>query len=372
MGTKQKLPKNQVRFIKAFLKRINCDNLIPKFNKSKCFWKDMDEVLMQIHYDLDDYTVGRDIQYELRDIVQDELWNPNVKIPGVDYYISMWDFWVHSLSLQNAVTKNFSPESKVYKQVTDMLDLVSSYTEEVHDHFNNSLAKKFMPYSNPESFIYGFRLEIVTTGLEPRIVIHISREESDRRKIVFNNKERTVFRPAICWRNSIIIKPEVKLNNNIYDLYIQAHAIRRMEERLKPITAKEFLRYIIMRKDLEPELIPYKGSYLLPFSYCYIVPVGYFVCEIIEDICVIKTFLFISQDGTPEGDQLSQKLDIKRVGKSHLKLAMLNHFIESDIREDERLTSILEECELKHLIEDFRSPEKLKESAKYIHDTLQL
>ncbi len=152
---------------------------------------------------------------------------------------------------------------------------------------------------------------------------------------------------------------------------MQAHALRRLEERVDTISGKQLYQFI-SRVSEEPRLISYKGSNLLRFNY-YNNPLGYFVCEIVDDIVVVKTFLFISQDGTPEGDALSKKLSIERGGKQHLNLTKLSHFSFSDIREDATMLSILKKCKLDHLCVNFQKPrEALTESALYIRDTLQL
>ncbi len=65
--------------------------------------------------------------------------------------------------------------------------------------------------------------------------------------------------------------------------------------------------------------------------------VGYLAFDLIKDKLVIKTFLFITMDGTPEGERLRETWGIQAIDKKYLEIDRLSTFILSDIRDNAEL-----------------------------------
>ncbi len=396
MGKKPIVSKYHAAPIRDFVKRIGCGHLIPKLNKSRGFWEDILESYHQIHYRLEDYSIGLDVRNELRDMISIELSIRTIEIDCLDEKISLWDFWVNNSALNRAVQLNFSEESKLSIEICSILDEVDGYIVDAFKTFDRFFAKRLMQLSAPESFIYSYTWKVEMSGNNPLFEITLKRKKSDRRDITIRGKTRKVYRPEIYYKDGITLVTNVYIDEKDYreknhgnealvkkalgqdpedgmkfSLFFQAHALRRLEERLDTLPKRGLPNRIILISE-DPRLILYKGTYLLRYNI-YNTALGYFICEFIDDIVVAKTFLFISQDGTPEGDALSKKLSIERGGKQHLNLTKLSHFSCSDIREDATMLSILKECKLDHLCVNFKKPRKaLTESALYIRDTLQL
>jgi hypothetical protein len=78
--------------------------------------------------------------------------------------------------------------------------------------------------------------------------------------------------------------------------------------------------------------------------------VGYLVATVVRNVILIRTFLFLTMDGTPEGTKLYQRLGLRRAAKTLLKLDDLTTFMDTDIAADVELTSLLNECGCSHLL----------------------
>ncbi len=113
------------------------------------------------------------------------------------------------------------------------------------------------------------------------------------------------------------------------DVYIQAHALKRMEERLDGMGAlsRNFMLAITFPhlKSLEP----YKGYLLIPIEPGG-VRVGYLFCNVIDEMLVIRTFLFITHSATPEGDRLKKFTGLNRSDISYWKIDRLSTLFKID------------------------------------------
>jgi len=78
---------------------------------------------------------------------------------------------------------------------------------------------------------------------------------------------------------------------------------------------------------------------------------GYFVFKALDDMYVAKTFLFLTMDGTPEGQKLWEKLRLTKRDKQYTGLDKLGTFVLSDIKDDPELVAVFEECGCAHLFD---------------------
>ena len=94
-------------------------------------------------------------------------------------------------------------------------------------------------------------------------------------------------------------------------VYIQQHAINRLTERLTDILG--VFNYIpIVQALLSDPIACTDGSgFLFPLEYDNL-HLGYLKGGIFNDKLVIRTFLFITNNGTPEGEKLHQMLGLQK------------------------------------------------------------
>lgn len=114
---------------------------------------------------------------------------------------------------------------------------------------------------------------------------------------------------------------------------------------------------------LKPKLHPGQRSdeFLVEYRlYQYVL--GYFPVRRLEDKILVKTFLFLTMDGTPQHKLLYDKLRLMRHEKEAMQLDTLNLFLTTDINSDPVLREVFGECGCGHLF-DMAKPE-LRERAR--------
>ena len=159
-------------------------------------------------------------------------------------------------------------------------------------------------------------------------------------------------RPAIClsWYVSQIgfieltIPPTLLGINNKFagipvKVYSQRHALRRLEERVDCLS-KNDLHSTLYTSFYEPEVIPMGKNQALIAYRIINSKVGYLVSEYIDGTILIHTFLFITNNGTPEEKKLNELTGLGKLDKKYLALDKLSSFIRSDIGNNEKLRSI--------------------------------
>ena len=129
------------------------------------------------------------------------------------------------------------------------------------------------------------------------------------------------------------------LNQYPLAIYIQMHAIERIKERLGPFFV--ITQYIdILTALLEKKVcISDDGNFLIAYTLRG-KKVGYLKADIIEDKLIIRTFLFITNNGTPEGKKLASLLGVQKEDKKYLGIDKISAFINSDIEQEETLKMI--------------------------------
>ena len=133
------------------------------------------------------------------------------------------------------------------------------------------------------------------------------------------------------------------------EVYIQSHAIIRMRERLDTFHPFHLNTLLCSVSVGEKEVVPLSSGRVLVACYEQKVKLGYFLTEIIEGVVVIRTFLFITNSGTPEGDRLNRELKIGKSEKKLFALDRLSSFVGSDYMKDKKIRDIFTRAHLGHL-----------------------
>ena len=127
-------------------------------------------------------------------------------------------------------------------------------------------------------------------------------------------------------------------------VFIQMHALERIETRLGKLFREYCYPYItvaLQRADFIPT--DKKNCFLLPVENG-ISRLGYLKADVIDDKLVIRTFLFLTNNGTPEGKKLNQLVGLQKADKKYLGIDKLSTFIQSDIKNDEKLKALFYEA----------------------------
>lgn len=126
-------------------------------------------------------------------------------------------------------------------------------------------------------------------------------------------------------------------------VFIQQHALDRVEERLGDWFLESL--YVRITNPLFKKPVPADGrnSYLFPVTVEG-VKLGYLKADIIGDILLVRTFLFLTNNGTPEGKKLHKLVGLQKQDKKYLGIDKLGTFVFSDMRNDEKLKALFDEA----------------------------
>lgn len=183
------------------------------------------------------------------------------------------------------------------------------YKIEAHDaHLNESL------------YLYGF--------------------QHHKRKINIGRETRLAYRVGWCLADqgavwSKVTGAQFGYDNALSDLpvrvYIQAHALQRLKERLDVLNNSYLHFYLYLAMENPKVVRTEKGHRLIEFYYDG-KKLGYLAFDLLGKTLVIRTFLFLTMDGTPEGEALHDMLGIRAEDKKYLAIDRLSTFIISDIK----------------------------------------
>jgi hypothetical protein len=163
---------------------------------------------------------------------------------------------------------------------------------------------------------------------------------------------RPVFRVA--WFTNCINKPQMKEVNipselvqrppgQLLGVYIQSHALMRLQERMDGVFTG-VLHYHLYCSLQEPVIRRNRQGKLL-FEYTLNEKkAGYFTGEVVGDKIVLTTFLFLTNNSTPEGEKLYNHTRITKADKKYLSLDKLSTFTNSDLAENERVKQLFIEA----------------------------
>ena len=122
----------------------------------------------------------------------------------------------------------------------------------------------------------------------------------------------------------------------LLDVYIQLHAITRLSERMDGFDTGS-LHYGVFESLKAPKVFRNKkGDLLLEYRF-FGIKAGYFKADIIDGRIILRTFLFLTNNGTPEGEKLNANTGILKEDKMYLTIDKLSTFITSDIGSNQKV-----------------------------------
>ncbi len=208
----------------------------------------------------------------------------------------------------------------------------------------------------PEKFCYYFEKDDEIIGEYPQLMVRVRLTlkvaATDKKHVKFSGGENREVFSVFGWDRKGLFLASLKsedldsktvIKGLTFPVYMQNHATERLKERLDVFTVPELILHIgesVLKKQVVPDG-PNRG--LLGY-YFYGYLLGYLVLEIIDGIIVIRTFLFLTNDSTPEGKKLNKILGVAKLDKKYTGLDQLSTFIHGDLKEDEQLYKALKDA----------------------------
>jgi hypothetical protein len=254
---------------------------------------------------------------------------------------------------------------KFYEGLQDLLNVASK-------NLDDMLLSLGMFYHDMSKTIYWLKYEFTVTPFGPGNIISINSYKIESSEIIIEETKRTIIRLGYVFPGFGIdwlsLKPsELKIENYIsdtpLDVFIQSHAIRRLSERIDcfPIGS---VHYNMFQSLKFPNVFhDNNGNILVEFRF-FNYKGGYFLLDIIDGKIVIKTFLFVTNNGTPEGQKLERNTGLQKLDKKYLEIDKLSTFMTSDIGSNEFVKSIFVSSGCKCLLDLYEQFHGLSNTSK--------
>jgi len=176
-------------------------------------------------------------------------------------------------------------------------------------------------------------------------IVYFEKPETELFEI--DRHKRAIFRIGLYIENEFIgltLTPEQLginglLKNIPLKVYIQRHALERITERIGDyftVTIYAEIINMVLKRHTFPSG---DGGFLFPYTFMD-KKLGYLKADIFGDRLIFRTFLFLTNNGTPEGKKLANLLGIQKADKKYLGIDNLNTFINSDIESNENLKRV--------------------------------
>lgn len=133
-------------------------------------------------------------------------------------------------------------------------------------------------------------------------------------------------------------------------VYLQSHAIKRLAERIDILPVGITLGMCFEGLRQNPTIHAVNARKYLIEVVVSDIKLGYFVAKPVENIILIKTFLFVTNSTTPEGDMLDKLTGLQKLDKQYLGIDKLSTFMALKTDDSKELTAIFESANLGHLL----------------------
>jgi hypothetical protein len=133
------------------------------------------------------------------------------------------------------------------------------------------------------------------------------------------------------------------------DVWITGHALRRIDERLGA-RDRGFWHFLLVESLADPVFHPAPRGGVMVEHRLEDDRLGYLPISLTADgTAVLRTFIFVTMEGTPEGDRLKRLLGTRREDLKYLAFDRLQTFAETDVSTDPALVALMEEAGCGHL-----------------------
>lgn len=301
---------------------------------------------------------------DLNRVLNDKFLQQTFQFPGYEAAVPFADFFTHAWTILAWVLKRkqdfgVTPVEvdQAFKPLVDLMENPENPQKKLHIWLDTLAAEITL---RPDLFSYFFVVE-QENRIDPRpylgFKITLDGGRSHTRKVVTDGRSREVFQ-VFGWQHGLPYKPTVKaeqfcnatlMQGMEFDIYIQKHAVHRLAERLD-IFDEGILYMNIADSFLVGQFQPHGENQILMGYYFYGNLVGYLLTELVDGIALIRTFLFLTNDGTPEGKKLHRRLGISKKDKAYTGLDRLSTFVHGDLREDPQLLRILQQSNCSTLL----------------------
>lgn len=291
--------------------------------------------------------------------------------------VSIIDFYTTGLTLSAYCIYLESIDVK-YKNADQVIAMISNSNLGLNKQFDilfDKLVLQLFPFliQTTNCFwegYYSYRFDVSNSddiiGLQYQVVV--KQHKHEKREFRLSDNVRPAFRIGWTFKDNAfewisLMPSELGIKSLPEDqqipVYIQSHAIQRIFERLDCIHGFVLISSIYLSL-IKCVCIKDRGKFIIEFVILD-VKVGYLSAVMTEGKLVIRTFLFLTFNGTPEGKRLEEFIGLKALDTKYLKMDKLSSFMTGKLKENDELRSIFERADCLHLVELYDKLDKFSE-----------
>jgi hypothetical protein len=324
---------------------------IPKYIYSYFYTKRYYEVFFEKAEDTDIPNSKFDF---VKDVLKMILEKQETQITSEGYKISLKHYFsvFQTLTLlQSNISEDEFDEAKELIETLNNSFENYDHLEKAHNMLANLLSILGPINSGLEERLYWFDFNVDALKDKPnsglRFIIKMYGEKPKTISVIINNVLRPVIRlgcsniiSGIEWISikASLLNIQGSFAELPLDVYMQSHAIRRFNERIDNsfnIIVFNSIKYSF----INPNVVFHKNKILIEFKINDI-KAGYFLAVVVESKVIIRTFLFVTNSGTPEGEKLAQNTGLNKIDKKYLAIDRISTFLEHDISKNKTLSNI--------------------------------
>jgi len=310
----------------------------------------------------DEYLVHAIELKKLQVVLYDWCKNKLVPIKGTEYQMRLIDFYEiwYPLIVLIKVLKDKDENLRLDQkpEIFEIFDKFIDFEDEclleqigiAKESLLDSLSYFSIIGSSIPDKIYWMELNENAKETDPRmrryVTIHTVKAQSV--SVKHKNNSRPAYRVGVPMANEgirwLTMAPaswgsvDENADQNL-DVYIQSHALNRMHERIDGLPIQMCILNLFVSIISNPRVLIRDNDFLIEYKIEGL-KVGYVVASLHKKIIVIRTFLFITYNGTPEGQKLSEITGLGKLDKKYLAIDKLSSFYSSDIRENPLVADI--------------------------------
>jgi hypothetical protein len=395
MAKKVKKPKNQkqvqAQLQNDFLKRlanaskIMCGEDLIKMMPSSEYRK-----LVMVHgrpievIAGENQTIPRNILKAIQGLAIAQLKHEKITIEETQKSISIYDYNIAGLTF---ISYNFCFKNVDYKGASRVKELIENSHfsttlnfDTLYDAIFDQVLPNLIFYVNSfwgRYYTFSITSSLCKNHLGIHYQLEVKQHPIEKKKFAIGGHVRPAFRIGWTYKNedfewTDLSAKQLRLKNLPGDtpiqVYIQTHAISRLFERIDCFYP-QLLIFSIYSSIRIFRCIFHHGDYLIE---CRILAtkVGYFSASMKNGQLVIRTFLFLTFSGTPEGKRLETAMGLEKLDSEYLKMDKISSFMSEKLAKDETLRSIFENANCRCFIELY---DKLKDltTLRFEHTPLE-
>ena len=287
-------------------------------------------------------------------ILSSLLKKQNVKIPHHNLEITLSEFYTVYFTiiiLHSRISDTLFTNANKVKEALQTIVNDAATLEEANKHMYGTLYTYNLGECDLRKLLYWYRHDMVVPKnfpAETENIVTVNSASAETITVVVDENARPAIR--VGWAFAYVgaewlsLKPSVLGFNSPFaeiplKVYIQSHAINRLLERIDCFWSGN-IQFNMYCSLAAPIITHDTNNNLLIEFRIFDTKAGYFRADIVDGIILIRTFLFITNNGTPEGQLLEKNTGLQKLDKKYLAIDKLSTFMTSDIDKNDEVQRI--------------------------------